>query len=134
MVHPMLGLLGVTVHHGRRGRNAELMRCANYFNPLAHLQLVWTQGPAHSIVQNFGCCSRNTAQTRIFEHQEVVAESHACLLLAVDNFHWRTRMQMQLWQSRFYGPQQSGVIESIEVSGKPTLYTDFSSASIHRFD
>ena len=42
MPYPMFGPLGVTVHHGRRRRNAETVRGFNHFDPLPYFQFIRT--------------------------------------------------------------------------------------------
>src|SRR4029077_10484280 len=60
MPYPMLGMLGVAVHHGGGRRNAETVRRSNHLDPLPHFQFIGTQRSAHVIVENFSRCSGNT--------------------------------------------------------------------------
>ena len=126
----MFGKLGMAIHDGGGGGNAEAVRRADHVDPLPYFQLIGTQRAANFIVENFRGRSRNAAQTGFPQHQEIVAQRQARLFDAISDFHGRKSMHMKFRQAGFDGAKEFDVVVSVQIFRETALNAHFGGAAI----
>ena len=87
MPHPVFRTFRMAVHHRAGGGDAQSMRRADNFDPLAHLEFIRAQFAPHLVVEDFRRRSGNAAQTGFLQHQQVIVQRHSRFFRAVDDLH-----------------------------------------------
>jgi hypothetical protein len=107
---------------------------ADYFDPLLSRELVARKNEAHLIVQNFCCSTGERAQTVIAQHAQVIAQTHAAELHAINDFHRREGMDVHLRNGVLHCPQDVAIVERRQAMRKTALDADFGRAELPGFD
>src|SRR5215831_4993771 len=133
LIDPVLRRFDVAVHEGRCAANAKTMRGGDDVAPLIGRKLVAREDVAHLIVENLRGCSRQSVESVVAQHLEVIGQRHAGKFDTVDNFHRRERVAMHPGNGMLYGAQYVAVIKRRQIVRQASLNADFSGAELPRF-
>src|SRR5712671_94571 len=134
LTNPVRGSFSVPIHHGRGGADAAAMCSADHLDPLRGGKFVGGEDVSNFVVENFGCCARESAQSVIAQHRKIVGQRHAGEFHAVDNLHGREGMDVHARHSILYRAQNVAVVKRRQSVRQAALDADFGGAESPGFN